>query len=248
MINVLIVEDSEHDIQLYKNALRPVENARIFYVSSGEEAMELIKKAGIDIFFLDVDLPGMDGFALAKKIRAIPRYALAFIVFITGYSKNQLAVFKELHCYDYIVKPFSMDDLTSKLTALIEQVRSSDNQVNRTRMILLPAGGGEYLINPEEIFFAEAQRNDCYLHTNNEILCLRSISLKKVIHLVDDEYFVRCHRSFAVSIKKIYEIRPINYRLWKVILRDSTGIVDVSGKYFNEIMNKCGMLADQWDE
>ena len=244
MINVLIVEDSERDVRLYKDALRSAENVNLFCVLSGEEAIELIKTVYIDVFFLDIDLPGIDGFALAKKIRAITKYALSFIVFISGYSKNQLEVFKELHCYDYIVKPFSMDEFTSKLTELIKRIQSANGEANKTRMILLTTGIGEYLLNPEGIYFAETQRNDCFLHTENGMLRLAGISLKEVIHSINDEFFIRCHRSFAVNIRRIYQIEPINYRLWKIILSDSAGAIDVSSKYFDEVTAKCGILSN----
>jgi CheY-like chemotaxis protein len=119
MVNILIVEDSVHDIKRYKEFITPSEHVKLFCASSAEEVMPVIKDNKIDVFFLDVNLPGIDGFEFARKIRQLPGYFLSYIIFITGYSQNQLDVFKEFHCYDYIVKPFIKEEFSLKLDNLI---------------------------------------------------------------------------------------------------------------------------------
>lgn len=245
MVNILIVEDSITDVQMYKDAIIPIENVKLTFAESGEEALTMIEKVEFSIFFLDVQLPGINGFELARRIRDIPKYTLAFIVFITGYSKNQLDVFKELHCYDYMVKPFSMEVFASKLMDLIYQVSKLKIESEKIKMVLFSTCNGDYLINPNEILYAETQRNYCYLYTENEVFRLAGVSLKEIINTVDDEFFLRCHKSFAVNIKIIFGIRAVNYRLWQIVFKDNQNIVDLSSKYYNIIVTKYKLLADR---
>jgi DNA-binding LytR/AlgR family response regulator len=247
MVHILIVEDSIADVQIYKNSISTSQNVNIICVSTGEEALKILDETKIDIFFLDVDLPGIDGFSLARKIRAMPDYALSYIVFITGYSQNQLEVFKELHCYDYIVKPFPLDEFSSKLMTLIDLVIKKEGQQEKTaeksRMVLFTTEQGEFLINPDEIYYAEIKRNNCYLYTENQIFRIIGISLKEVIDTVNDEYFLRCHKSFAVNVKKIFGIIELNYRLWQITFRDKKETIDLSSKYYQDVFQKYKQLA-----
>jgi len=246
MINILIVEDSITDAQFYKNSIIPIENVNLLFVKSGEEALEIIERndVNIDVFFLDVHLPGIDGFGLAKKIREIGKYTLTFIVFITGYSKNQLDVFKELHCYDYIVKPFSIEEFSLKVNTLINTVLTQKKEPEKSRIIFIPTSDGDYLINPYEIFYAETYRNDCYIHTEKEVIHLLGVSLKNLLETVNNEYFLRCHKSYAVNVKKIFKIKEVNYRLWQISFRDYDKIIYVGQKFYEDIMTKYKQLVE----
>lgn len=243
MTNILIVEDTITDVQFYKDAIIPNDKVKLLFAKSGEEALRIIEAVDIDIFFFDVKLPGIDGFQLAKRIREIPKYALTYIVFITGYSENQLEVFKELHCYDYIVKPFCVEEFAAKTVSLINKVSSQKKEPKKNKIVFLPTCSGDYLIQADEILFAEIRRNDCYVYLEKEVLRLLGVSLKNLIDNVNDEYFLRCHKSFAVNVNKIYSIKEVNYRLWQISFRDNNEVIDVGSKYYNSVMTKYKLIA-----
>jgi len=248
MVRVLIVEDSAEDLAIYKKILNQSDSVIITYAFSGEEALDLIDHNKFDIFFLDIDLPGMDGFELARKIRQNPQYILSYIIFVTGYSENQLDVFKEFHCYDYLVKPFSIDDFQSKLQLFLEQVARETNMKKsadiKTKMVLFSTSNGDCLINANDIIFAETYRNNCLLHTDKDVYRLVGVSLKDVIDQINDEYFIRCHKSFAVNIQKIAFIRQINYRLRQISFENNDKIVDLSNMFYETIMSKYQELSE----
>lgn len=252
MVKVLIVEDSAEDVQLYKKILHSVANAELIFASNAEEALEVVQKYPIDIFFLDVDLPGMNGFQLARKIREIPRYFLSYIIFITGYSENQLDAFKELHCYDFLIKPFQMEEFKLKLRAFIEKVDEKANKTekssDKTKMVLFSTSNGDYLINANDILFAETYRNKCFLHTENEVYRLVGMALKEVIDQVEDEYFVRCHKSFAVNLKKVSYIHQVNYRLRQISFINNEKKIDLSNMFYDSILTKYRQLSNGKDE
>ena len=252
MVYVLIVEDSFEDVQLYKRILHPIHNAELFFASTAEMALEVLQQYSIDIFFLDVDLPGMDGFQLARKIREIPQYYLTYIIFITGYSENQLDAFKELHCYDFLVKPFQMEEFSVKLLSFIDKVAEKADETekisNKEKMVLFSTSNGDYLINAKDITFAETYRNKCFLHTETEVYRLVGLSLKEVIEQIADEYFVRCHKSFAVNLRKIAHIQQVNYRLRQISFKNNDKIIDLSNKFYESIIAKYQRVSKGKDE
>lgn len=241
MLNLLIVEDSDTDFKLYQTVFNESNHIRLFYAPSGEEALEIISQTHMDMFCLDVQLPGIDGFAVAKAIRETPGYTLTPIVFITGYSRNQLEAFKAFHCYDYIVKPFTLEELKIKLFGLIERLRAQraeeKQHSSKRRMALFLTDAGEYFIDIQKIDYAESERNNTILHTEEKTFRLTGVSLKEVIETVDSPYFLRCHKSFAVNVSKIYGLRDVNYRLWHILLHNRNDHVDLSKKYYQDIMD-----------
>lgn len=243
MVNILIVEDSNHDMDLYKKAIIPQADVNLFYSKSAEEALHVMRDNKIDIFFLDIELPGMSGFELAGKIRAVPAYSLTYIVFITGYSQNQLDAFKEFHCYDYIVKPFTAEEFASKLNTLIGQVAVVKKKTERTKLATISALDGDYLVRSDDICFAESQRNSCTLHMTDKTQHFKGITLKELIQNVNEEYFLRCHKSYAVNVKKIFCIREVNYRLWSVSFHDSDQTIDLSKSFYQGVMEKYKQLS-----
>lgn len=249
MLNLLIVEDSDADLNLYQKMFNESNQIHLFYAQSGEEAVTIIKQTHIDMFCLDVQLPGMDGFAVARAIRETPGYMLTPIVFITGYSRNQLEAFRTFHCYDYIIKPFTLEELHTKLFSLIERLGAhkaeEKQQLPKRKMTLFLTDSGEYLIDAQKIDYAESERNNTILHTEEKTFRLVGVSLKEAIETVNSPYFLRCHKSFAVNVSKIYGFRDVNYRLWHILLHNRNDHVDLSKKYYQDIMDCIKALEDQ---
>lgn len=240
MIKILVVEDSEKDLLLYKNVLGDIGGIQVLYALSGEEALRIAKENPIDIFILDIELPGISGLQLAGKIRSIPEYVLTLIMFITGYEKNQLEAFRQFHCYDYIIKPFSAKEFHKKIAVLITNLAVERQKKTRIRMLLYPEINKEILIPIDQINYAEVLHRHCYLYTDlqEEPFESSSLILKELIVEVNDPYFVQCHKSFAVNIKQIKAIQRQTYRLWTITLQNSEKKLYVSSKYFNLIDEK----------
>lgn len=244
MIKIMIVEDSERDLQIYKTVLDEIEGIEVYYALSGEEALKIAKKNHMDIFILDIELPGISGLELAGKIRNISDYALTLIMFITGYEKNQLEAFKQFHCYDYILKPFGTREFYKKITTLMKNINVEKQTKTRVKMILYPDINKEILIPVDQIRYAEVLHRHCFLYTDlqEEPFESNNIILKELIAEVDEPYFIQCYKSYAVNVKKIQEIERVNYRLWTVSLQESGNKLYVSNKYYNLVDEQIRLL------
>ncbi|QAT42109.1 LytR/AlgR family response regulator transcription factor [Aminipila luticellarii] len=237
MIKIMVVEDSEKDALLYKNVLNKIQGVEVYYALSGEEALGIAQREHFDIFVLDIELPGISGLQLAGKLRAMPEYVLTLIMFITGYTQNQLEAFKRFHCYDYIIKPFNSREFRKKIVTLIKNVNVEKQTKQRIKVILYPDINSEVLIPVDQITYAEVVHRRCFLHTDlqEEPFESNTIILKELIAEVDEPYFLQCNKSYAVNVNKIKTIERVNYRLWKIVLRDSENQLFVSSKFYDAI-------------
>jgi DNA-binding NtrC family response regulator len=123
---ILIVDDEA----VVRNGLARVLVGQGFDVSaasSGEEAVEILAVKPFTVVLLDVRMPGMDGFALLRHIRA--NYPRTMVIMITGYPTIESAVeCLKQGAVDYLVKPFRVDDLESMLAKAIARTRNGEKQ------------------------------------------------------------------------------------------------------------------------
>lgn len=118
MSKVVFCEDDPMIQKLIRAALR-AEDHELHLASSGDEGLELIRRELPDVVFTDVSMPGMDGFQLAKHLKADPRTAHIPIVFMTAsIQRDQRDEAERLGAVAVLSKPFSMADLRARLAAL----------------------------------------------------------------------------------------------------------------------------------
>ena len=118
MINILIAEDNS--IQR-KNLIK-----MIYEAESKEEALKILQEVYIDFFYIDISLKNSSGLDLALELRKIEKYKFNWIIFTTTHIQYMIKAFKEVHCYDYILKPYDKDEVI-KMTKLLTSNRRAYN-------------------------------------------------------------------------------------------------------------------------
>lgn len=239
MLTAVIVEDNMEEAELLKIPLlelQPEAEAIIF--QSGEEAFDFIKDETkkADVFFLDRELPGMNGFELAQQIRAEDRYGVTPIVFVTGYDMDKLYAYEQYSCYHYILKPFSGELVKEKIHKLLE-VLSKDNPAPLNQVICLNTGKGDVFVLTNDIFFIEKNMRGCLVFTADKTFEVTQTGLEKIIDEINEKYFVRCHKSFAVNLKNILNMNKSGRDLWSVeFKKEVEGECLVSKNYYKNTM------------
>jgi two-component system LytT family response regulator len=209
--------------------------------ASAEEAIGKIAETTPDLVFLDVQMPGMDGFQLIERLR-LP--VLPAVIFVTAHDEYALRAF-EVHALDYLLKPYSRArflDALRRARAQIEResvtdrrllgllaelrARESDRAVapataHERERLVVKSDGRMFFVRPAEIDWVEASANYVRLHTHGESYQLRE-SMKQMEARLPRGTFVRIHRSAIVNLDRVREMQPWFHGEYVVILNDGT--------------------------
>ncbi len=202
--------------------------------SSGEELLAFCEKEdNSQIYFLDIEMPGLDGIETARKIRENDSKAL--IIFMTQYHDHVYSVFEVLP-FRFMRKPFTDDDVRKIMTACLEQLNLSQ------KYYFFRYERVQHQIPYDEIVYFEGRGRKVCLHsTLGEYEYYEKIS--SVAEDVDKEVFCRIHVSFIVNMDAVRAVRDT-----EVELRDGV-VLPISKAYRQEVkqyhleymMRKSGM-------
>lgn len=151
-----------------------------------------------DVLFLDIQMPGMDGVELARKVRALDRDMV--IVFTTGIS-DYLEEGYEVEALHYLIKPLSADKVKQCMEKALGRRRQE-------RFVTLHTGEETLKISQESIDYVEARGRGCAIGRVREegILEARE-SISELEALLDKDEFLKCHRSYLCRVSNIRQIR-----------------------------------------
>jgi two-component system, LytTR family, response regulator len=190
---------------------------------NGVEAVQLIREHSPDLVFLDVQMPGLDGFGVIKKLldRKVP---LPKIVFATAFDQYAVKAF-EVNAVDYLLKPFdkkrvaqsvqkarakveSNSPSSDKLETLVRMLESQRPQASK---ILLKAAGRLFLVNQKDICYASIEEGTITVVTGGPTSMeghSNCRTLEELLDSLDPNLFWRAHRSYLVNINRIREVVP----------------------------------------
>ena len=190
---------------------------------NGVEGVSLIREHNPDLVFLDVQMPGLDGFGVIKKLLD-KKVSLPKIVFATAFDQYAVKAF-EVNAVDYLLKPFdkkrvaqSVQKVRAKLESgsassdkLESLVRMLESQKPQASKILIKAGGRLFLVNQKDIGFASIEEGVITVVTSG-INGMEGQSncrtLEELLNSLDPNLFWRAHRSYLVNINRIKEVVP----------------------------------------
>ena len=202
---ILLVEDDSNLSSVLKDYLEMMDYEAVL-AKDGQEGSDYFKKGSFDLCILDVMIPQIDGFALAKEIRTKDHYIP--IIFLTAKSmkEDRIAGFKS-GCDDYITKPFSSEELSLRIQAILKRCELEDGGGQQPRKQVHRIG--KYVFDPNNMTLAD--KSDTRTLTKKEAALLQLLSENKN-RLVsreyalksiwgDDDYFIG--RSMDVFITKL---------------------------------------------
>lgn len=93
---------------------------KIYESDNYAESLTISKDLNIDLFFIDIELKESSGLEFALEIRKMDKYKLSWMVFTTSHINYMIKAFKEVHCYDYILKPYEPGKITELTKTILE--------------------------------------------------------------------------------------------------------------------------------
>jgi two-component system LytT family response regulator len=200
---------------------------------SGTQAVSAIKATSPDLVFLDVQMPEMDGFEVA---RALGPERMPALVFVTAFDQYALQAF-ECHALDYLLKPFSAQRFKSALSHARQQLAQRQaTTIGRQLLEFLPdmrprkpvrdrlvvrSSGRVYFVRIADIDWCEAAGNYVSLHVGQESHLTRE-TMSRLESQLDSRQFVRIHRSTIVNVDRVQELRSSFNGEHVLLLRDGT--------------------------
>ncbi|QAT43342.1 LytR/AlgR family response regulator transcription factor [Aminipila luticellarii] len=244
-MRALIVEDQKKEGEAIEKIVAKVQKTEGTWCGTAEDALALLQTEKFDLFILDVQLPGADGFSLANQIRSQIEYQLTPILFVTGSDRSPLEAFKKYHCYDYIEKPFRQKELYDKLSELILSIAYQKNEPTHSKqeMVCISSRNGDFYLNKDKFLFVEIQNGNAIFYLSDKIIKISGVSLLGVLEDFNDEFVLRCHKSFALNIRRIQSIHSINYRLWAASFEHTEKTADIGLKYYGAVQSAMKRLA-----
>ncbi len=186
----------------------------------GAEALEQVAALGPALVFLDVQMPGMDGLAVARALAAGDG---PLVVFVTAYDQYALEAF-EVHAVDYLLKPFDAGRLrtalervrrrlgeerggegAARLAALLERLAP---RAEAPVQFLARVGTRAVVVPAESVEWFEAADNYVRLHTADGVHVVRE-TLRGLEERLDARQFARIHRSTIVNLRRVRELRAL---------------------------------------
>lgn len=202
--------------------------------TNGPEAVTIINKLKPDTIFLDIQMPGLNGFEVLTQLDEIPE-----VIFSTAYDQYAIKAF-EVHAIDYLLKPYGKKRFESALKRILDNQNNMiplaeellQKEMKFPSKVILHKGNRKMMVPVADILYAEAFGDYTKVFTKNE----EFLSTKGISELKDafnQQSFIRLHRSHFVSANAIKELKKID-RYYHVILTNEEKI-RVSDTYLPEI-------------
>ena len=236
MIRAVIVDDEPLARRRVRAFLRLEPDIEIVAeCRNGEEAVRAIHEMRPQLVFLDVQMPGMDGFGVLEPL---PRELMPLIVFVTAHDQYAVQAF-ERRALDYLLKPFSRERFHDAVSRVRERLRSATDPGLRERVLQLlqevggapktdtgrwmaiKAGGRVVVLDTAKIEWFESEGDYVRVHAGREVYLTRQ-TLNRIEMELGAGRFARVHRSAIVNMDFVKELHPLPGGDQALILRDGT--------------------------
>lgn len=201
----LIVDDEPIAREIIENYCMHFPRLKVIAsVDNAIAAKTILQKEPIDLLFLDINMPVLDGISLLKTLKTQPQ-----VIFTTAYKEYAVDAFNLSAC-DYLLKPFSLDRFIIAVDKVLEKIQSISqiqqvHQDMETDFIFLRAEGKIYKIKFGELLLAEAQGNYTRIVTE-KFTITPTMTFSNLESLLPSSQFIRLHRSFIINKSKVTHI------------------------------------------
>ena len=213
--NCLIVDDEPIACEIILHYCSHLSFLNIVAVCGNAfEAKSFLTDNQIDIMFLDIHMPVLDGLSFLKTLKHPPQ-----IIFTTAYKEHAVEAFDLTAC-DYLLKPFSLERFIVAIDKAVDKLSTAGSRTISGNgipidHIFIKAEGKIFKISYDELLYAEAKGNYTKVVTSNKTI-LPAIALSSLEKLLESNSFVRVHRSFIINKSKIDSIEGNSILINKV--------------------------------
>lgn len=233
-IRTLVVDDEPMARERVLSLLQQEDDVEVVgECSDGTQALAAIQHQSPDLVFLDVQMPGLDGFGV---IEAVGAEKMPTVIFVTAYDEYALKAF-EVHAIDYLLKPFSRERLSEAIARARARVTSRNPSAARTApdaaavavaarppgawitRVVIRDGAEVHVVPIDRIDFVEAQDDYIAVHAGDRTL-LKDQPLSRLEAQLGPRRFVRVHRSYLLNLDRLAKLEAATRDTKAAVLRD----------------------------
>jgi len=223
MIKVIVIDDEPLAVDIVLEYLKGHSDFEVLATcNDGFSGYKAIQEHKPDLVFLDVQMPKISGFEMLELLENPPP-----IIFTTAFDQYAIKAFDN-HAVDYLLKPFSPERFEKALQKFKLHVPEgrrkaylnlSTTGVEGVQRVVVKTGNSIRIISLQDIIYIEASDDYVYFYTESEKF-IKTQTLKSLEQGLDDNLFVRIHRSYIVQVQQINKIEPYEKEGHIVILKN----------------------------
>ncbi len=205
-MRVLIIDDERLARKELKSLLTELDLVEVLdECSNADDALEKIEALKPDLIFLDIQMPGKDGFALLEELSFVPK-----VIFTTAYDEYALKAF-DVNAFDYLMKPIEINRLKESLEQLItenaeikqvEKPKELTHKFDAEEQVFLKDGDKCWFVKLKDISLFESEGNYVRVYFDkNKPLILKS--LNNLEERLDNRVFFRANRKYIINLNWI---------------------------------------------
>ncbi len=198
MINCLIVDDEPLAQDILEGYVRANDQLSLYKkCSTAFEAFEILHEQTIDLLFLDIKMPGLNGIDFLKSLKSPPA-----VIFTTAFSEYAVDSY-ELEAVDYLLKPITQERFDKSLAKLFKLQPAQATEIRD--YTYFKVSGKLMKVNHADILYAQSIKDYILLHTTTGRY-MTHMTMKSLMEILPAEKFLRIHRSYIVHQDKIENI------------------------------------------
>jgi two-component system, LytTR family, response regulator LytT len=193
-LKCIIVDDEPLQQEILKDYIAEISGLELIHLfNDGVEVAEFLKSNKVDLIFLDINMPGINGVDLVKRLINPPA-----VIFTTAYPEYAVEGFN-LDAVDYLLKPISY----SRFSKAVEKfLRSPDITNDNEDFILVKSGKKEFRVKIENILYIESMGDYVRMVTSNQAIITHG-TMQQFLDMLPNSQFCRIHKSYLVNIGKV---------------------------------------------
>ena len=235
MINILILEDQKESREALQKIIASYGRANEVDIDAAGSLKEaevfLNNNKTYNGFFIDINLNPEDkedksGIEFAKLLRKNRKYEFTPVIMVTSIASLEMTSFREIHCYQYIVKPYdrkTVEDVISKIVM--------NGKVAEEKYIIVKKDGINYKIKCDAIQYVQAITRGVQIKLSKENVKVPYLTIKEFMTKVDKEDFIQCHRMYVVNKNHIESVDVVN----RMISLEDGNVVEIGVTYKDRI-------------
>lgn len=211
--NILLVEDNEKSRKLLLKLITAIDEEFVIYEADNiDTAYKYALECSVHLFILDIIIDtsvrgDVSGITFAWNMRQLKQYKSTPIIFITSLEDPKLFAYSELHCYQYIEKPYDKEKVTLKICEALEIMMEDENN----RSVCFRRDGLLFPIKITNILYITFEKPVIKIYQiNDDMLEIGYQPIHRVLYKLNSHNFIQCNRNTVVNINYVESIDTAN--------------------------------------